>query len=423
MSEFLERLPKAIRQKVLQISKDDVGILGVFEQVFQCGQENQDARRKAVKTGVSEQLEDSQLIFELRDVSFLSPIRKKLNLAITIGSDGNPALLFNKDRVAEMAIPNLQESVKFAAFLPFPEKKNLLYLFIVYRTAGDAVPDPVLLTMNKESVLKQFKDKGLVASDSGNFGECVDYMRKQAILTGFRIGDPFSNNQGPPAFHVECHRGTKEGTLYFLPDHIIFGFKKPILVFASNEIESITYSSITRLTFNVTLITKSQEKYEFSMIDQSEFANIDEYVKRNQVKDKSMSDELKAKPMVKAHQVGEQSALKEAQQQLRENRPTGSAPIDSDDEEADGNFESESESDLSDGSGSDSEADSDEDEDDTDGNDEAADAEDALQHEELELAATEVEDEPLPDFEQPEADTDMVIEEDDEDEGSGVEYD
>ncbi|AAS50606.1 ABL165Cp [Eremothecium gossypii ATCC 10895] len=421
MPEFLERLPHAVKQKVLQISNNDAKILGVFEQVFQCGQENQDARRKAVKTGVSERLEDSELIFELRDVSFLSPIRKKLNLAITIGSDGKPALLFNKDRVPEMAIPNLQESVKFAAFLPFPEKKNLLYLFIVYRTASDEAPDPVLLTMNKEGVLKQFKDKGLIPVDSSNFGECVDYMRKQAILTGFRIGDPFSNSQGPPAFHVECHRGTKEGTLYFLPDHIIFGFKKPILVFESNEIESITYSSITRLTFNVTLITKNQEKYEFSMIDQSEFANIDEYVKRNQVKDKSMSDELKAKPMVKAHQVGEQSALKEAQQQLRENRPTGGVPIDSDDEEADGNFESESE--LSDGSGSDSEADSDEDADDTDDSDGTNDTHDVLQHEEIQIAAADAEDEVLPDFDQAEAGIDIVIEEDDEEEGSGVEYD
>ncbi|AMD19183.1 HBR282Cp [Eremothecium sinecaudum] len=345
---FLDQLPKELRAEVEKISKLLPEALPIFELVYQDGQNNGNSKRKALKTDVSGKLNDSNVIFELKDISCLSPVRKKLNMTISLDADFKPIIVFNKNNIAELIIKDLKDSVNYAVFLPFSEKKNLLYLYMRYQNPDGTNPDPVLLTMNKEVVLKQFKDASKVPPEATDFSECMEYMRKQAILTGFRISDPFSNSNGPPAFHVECHRGTKEGTLYFLPDHIIFGFKKPILTFDSNDIESITYSSITRLTFNVTLITKNQDKYEFSMIDQSEYAHIDEYVKRKQVKDKSMSDELKAKTTAKSQQAGEQSALKEATQQLKEQSSIKDIPLDSDDEEEDGNFEEGSSSDRSD---------------------------------------------------------------------------
>ncbi|AET40819.1 Rtt106p Ecym_6448 [Eremothecium cymbalariae DBVPG len=341
---FLDQLPKQLKEKVEHVCKTTPEALPIFQLVYECGQERDETKRKTFRIEQINVVDEENVIFELNDITFLSPVRKKLNFVISLGTDRKPILMFSKDKTPEFLLRNLSTSVKYATFLPFPEKNNLMYLFIYYSDCDGAIADPILLTMNKEIILKQFKEKGLVVQDSTDFSKCIEYMRKQAILTGFRIADPFSNNQSPSAFHVECHRGTKEGTLYFLPDHIIFGFKKPVLVFESNEIESITYSSITRLTFNVTLITKKQEKYEFSMIDQLEYSNIDDYVKRNKVKDKSMSDELKAKPMTKAQQIGEQSALKEAAQQMKEQATISDVPLNSDDEEADGNFESDEDS-------------------------------------------------------------------------------
>lgn len=362
---FLENLPKELRENIKDVCQIVPGALTTFKRLYNYAKDDQDLKRKGKNSQMTSEISDSSIIFQLKEVSVLSPLRKKLDLAICLSSENNkPVLSLSKEKVSELVIPDLNTNVKFAAFLPFPEKKNLVYLLISYHhSLNPKLTEPVLITMNKEGILKQFKALNLLTQSSTEFHQCIEYMRKQAILTGFRISDPFSSTlQDMLSFHVDCHRGTKEGTLYFLPDHILFGFKKPILLFQSQEIESITYSSITRLTFNITLITKSEEKFEFSMIDQNEFAKIDEYVKKKQVKDKSMSDELKAKPMSKGQQQPEEhiSALQEAAQQLQEGGGLNNASLGSDDEEADGNFEADS--DLSDGSGSESEADDDTDE-------------------------------------------------------------
>lgn len=350
--QFLKQLPDNTKEDVEKLCKLVPEALPVFQRVYECGLENSDPKRKYPKTETKDLINEENIVFELQCISVLSPIRKKLNMTISLSQNGKPTILFNKNKTVEFAISELNTSVKYAAFLPYPENKNIVYLLISYSRPGLTTPDTVLLTMNKEAILKQFKSKGMLNNDNDGFSECIEYMRKQAILTGFRIADPFSDSQCQPAFHVECHRGSKESTLYFLQDHIIFGFKKPILIFSCNEIESITYSSITRITFNVTLTTKNGSKYEFSMVDKSEYANINGYAKRNQLQDKSMSDELKAKPMTKAQQIGEQSALKEATQQMKEYGTMNNIPLDSEDEEQDGNFEGDSI--LSDGSDSDS---------------------------------------------------------------------
>lgn len=88
------------------------------------------------------------------------------------------------------------------------------------------------------------------------------------------------------------------------------------------------------------------------MIDQTEYAKIDDYVKRKQMKDKSMSEELKAKSKNKAQQptdgeTDQPSILQEATRQMQDEKKT--EVFSDDDEENDQNFEAES--DLSDGSG------------------------------------------------------------------------
>ena len=90
------------------------------------------------------------------------------------------------------------------------------------------------------------------------------------------------------------------------------------------------------------------------MIDQTEYAKIDDYVKRKQMKDKSMSEELKAKSKSKGQATdgtaGQPSILQEATRQMQDEKKAG--VFSDDDEENDQNFEAES--DLSDGSGQES---------------------------------------------------------------------
>ncbi|CDO94075.1 unnamed protein product [Kluyveromyces dobzhanskii CBS 2104] len=362
MSNFLEELSVPLREKVLQVIAEVPDSKSVFEEVYFSRQVSEDAnisskKRKFLALDVAT-VSNENVVFELQDVSVLSPLRKKLTMTISLDEQNQtPMISFNKNNNVEYVIDNIKESVKFSTFLPFPEKKNLMYFFMCYERE-EPNSDPVLITLNKEQILKQFIERNLISETDNDFQFCVDYMRRQAILTGFRISDPFSKSvmESHHSFFVDCHRGSKEGSLFFLPENIIFGFKKPILLFESKQIDAITYSSITRLTFNVTLITKDGEKFEFSMIDQNKFSEIDEYVKRKQVEDKSMSDELKAKTP-KSGQASDQSVLKEA---LEESGSLDKLNGDSDDDD-DENFEEES--DLSDGSGSE-DSDNDEDSDD-----------------------------------------------------------
>ncbi|CAI4049882.1 hypothetical protein N7582_004777 [Saccharomyces uvarum] len=366
---FLDHLPEPLSEKIGLVVRALPNSLEIFEELYNYaldetsngknGQHKKPKLHNSLDELKTDVISEANTIFKLEGVSVLSPLRKKLDLVFYLSNiDGSPVITFLKGSERELTIYQLNSNIKMASFLPVPEKANLIYLFMTYTACADnKFSDPVLMTLNKESTLNQFKKLGLLDSDVIDFDKCVEYMRKQAILTGFKISNPFININAANAeqissFHVECHRGTKEGTLYFLPDNIIFGFKKPILLFDASDIESITYSSITRLTFNATLVTKDGEKYEFSMIDQTEYAKIDDYVKRKQMKDKSMSEELKAKSKNKAQQptdgeTDQPSILQEATRQMQDEKKT--EVFSDDDEENDQNFEAES--DLSDGSG------------------------------------------------------------------------
>ncbi|CAD6642172.1 HN1_G0010540.mRNA.1.CDS.1 [Saccharomyces cerevisiae] len=370
---FLDELPESLSRKIDTVVRVLPSSLEIFEELYKYAlNENSNDRSEHHKKPriddssdllKTDEISETNTIFKLEGVSVLSPLRKKLDLVFYLSNvDGSPVITLLKGNDRELSIYQLNKSIKMASFLPVPEKPNLIYLFMTYTSCEDnKFSEPVVMTLNKENTLNQFKKLGLLDSNVTDFEKCVEYIRKQAILTGFKISNPFVNStlvdtdvEKINSFHLQCHRGTKEGTLYFLPDHIIFGFKKPILLFDASDIESITYSSITRLTFNASLVTKDGEKYEFSMIDQTEYAKIDDYVKRKQMKDKSMSEELKAKSKSKGQATDgtadQPSILQEATRQMQDEKKAGM--FSDDDEENDQNFEAES--DLSDGSGQES---------------------------------------------------------------------
>ncbi|ONH78832.1 hypothetical protein BON23_2189 [Saccharomyces cerevisiae] len=370
---FLDELPESLSRKIGTVVRVLPSSLEIFEELYKYAlNENSNDRsghHKKPRIDVSsdllktDEISETNTIFKLEGVSVLSPLRKKLDLVFYLSNvDGSPVITLLKGNDRELSIYQLNKNIKMASFLPVPEKPNLIYLFMTYTSCEDnKFSEPVVMTLNKENTLNQFKKLGLLDSNVTDFEKCVEYIRKQAILTGFKISNPFVNStlvdtdaEKINSFHLQCHRGTKEGTLYFLPDHIIFGFKKPILLFDASDIESITYSSITRLTFNASLVTKDGEKYEFSMIDQTEYGKIDDYVKRKQMKDKSMSEELKAKSKSKGQATDgtadQPSILQEATRQMQDEKKAGM--FSDDDEENDQNFEAES--DLSDGSGQES---------------------------------------------------------------------
>jgi hypothetical protein len=105
------------------------------------------------------------------------------------------------------------------------------------------------------------------------------------------------------AVHVKAFRGSKDGYLFFLPNGILWGFKKPLLFLPHERIAAVSYTSVLQRTFNLSVEVdtsvrggeESQEEFEFSMLDQEDFAGIDGFVKRHGLQDKSMAEQRKAK--------------------------------------------------------------------------------------------------------------------------------
>lgn len=96
------------------------------------------------------------------------------------------------------------------------------------------------------------------------------------------------------------------GYLFLLSTGIFFGFKKPLLFFAYENIDSISYTSVLQRTFNLNITARpttttpdgdSDEtiEFEFSMIDQADFAGIDAYVKRHSLQDASLAEARRAR--------------------------------------------------------------------------------------------------------------------------------
>ena len=95
------------------------------------------------------------------------------------------------------------------------------------------------------------------------------------------------------------------GYLFFVSTGIFFGFKKPLLFFPFDIIDSTSYTSVLQRTFNLNIsfkLTSSSaeaQEVEFSMLDQSDFAGIDAYVKRHGLQDASMAEARRAKKFSK----------------------------------------------------------------------------------------------------------------------------
>lgn len=180
-----------------------------------------------------------------------------------------------------------------------------------------------------------------------------------------------------PAVHVKAFRGSKDGYLYFLPNGILWGFKKPLLFLPKEQLVAVSYVAVLQRTFNMVIevdvrykqeggsYQEEREELEFGMIDQEDFAGIDAYVKRHGLQDSSMAEARKAKRLgintVKGEDgekvdAGDGGELKKAEAALEQNDEEDE---DDEDEGTDGeDFDPGSEGE-SEGSGTSSEEESD----------------------------------------------------------------
>lgn len=314
-------------------------------------------------TSVHDLKADSPLQFYVQDVSFAVPQRKKLTLEMT-AAGGYLRARNQTSKEIEFGIPvkDIREfstafccsnEVDLCLFkfliehilcLPVPEKAQRQTNFCIIPRYGDGVtpvpenasiPDQMVFTIADGPAKAAFTGAGQrVESDENGEALLRGWLNNAIGHTKvirpddreFVSATPEAHRKGEKAYHVKAHRGSKDGIppppppplpydlrdkkllitvrgtgyLFFLSTGILFGFKKPLVFFSFDNIESVSYTSVLQRTFNLNITTRVDEEqepqeFEFSMIDQADFAGIDAYIKNHQLQDASLAEARRAK--------------------------------------------------------------------------------------------------------------------------------
>ena len=315
---------------------------------------------------------DKGNIYDVADVSFSIPQRKKLKLSINeqasaglraVNASGSPEFGVDWDCVRDLVC------------LPVPDKAQAQYNFCVFSATADGIATDQIVWTVPDSVPKDGTFVGLASSLLGQTYRTVLITILNGALKHHkkRVVEPDkkefasqvvqAHRKGESAYHIKAFRGTKDGFLFLLPNGIFWGFKKPLEFFSFDAIDSVSYTSVLQRTFNLNIAARNAadaepQEFEFSMIDQADFAGIDEYVRRHELQDASMAEQRRAKKLningVKGDGVDEEGM----DQEEGELQKAAREAEDLEDEEDDENFDPGSEGE-SEGSGSSSEEDED----------------------------------------------------------------
>ena len=312
-------------------------------------------------------------VCEVAEVSFSVPQRKKLKLSINKSASAGLRAI-NPSDTSEFGVN--WDCVCDIVCLPVPEKAQAQYNFCVLSATTDGFASDQIVWTVPDSVPKDGIFVGLNPHPGESYRTLLILILNEALKPyKRRVVEPekkeFSSQvvqahrKGEPAYHIKAFRGSKDGFLFLLSNGIFWGFKKPLEFFSFDTIDSVSYTSILQRTFNLNITARATtdaepQEFEFSMIDQADFAGIDEYVKRHELQDASMAEQRRAKKLNvngtkgdEATQEGDEEEEGELEKARREAEDL------EDEEEDDENFDPGSEGE-SEGSGSDSEEDDDE---------------------------------------------------------------
>ncbi|VVT53291.1 uncharacterized protein SAPINGB_P003499 [Magnusiomyces paraingens] len=295
---------------------------------------------------------DEDKCLRIPGVSVQIPLRKRLDVILAPGG----LVILQKPGAHISDPPEFvlgATQIRAVYLLPIPEKTRPHWALLITQKAASS--EPLLATITADATRTVIKPTGAAAGElySGDINDMVLlYFQRQNI-------EPTSVQTLPPGqtfVHVSAHRGSKDGVLYFLPGAVIFGFKKPVLVFELGGIRAISYSSITSSTFNLIVKYKGDvddeavTETEFSMIDQRSFEDINRFVDYHGLSNESLAEERRAKVDAKAVFPDEliRASREESKKDQQEQRqPTGKSAdsvnfanheFDSEDDDDDADF-------------------------------------------------------------------------------------
>ena len=209
--------------------------------------------------------------------------------------------------------------------LPVPEKTQKQHNYILFPRSSNItpskptspIPEPLVFTIPDTAPKPgtvSGKDADAVSDDYKTLFDWAITSRLKAVGNTVKITQAdeklFASEQKQPhrpgekAVFVKAFRGSKDGYLFFLPNGILWAFKKPLLFLPHEKISAVSYVNVLQRTFNLSVEVgmesteegeEAVEEFEFSMLDQEDFAGIDEFNKRHGLMDKSMAEQRKAK--------------------------------------------------------------------------------------------------------------------------------
>ncbi|KAL9049018.1 MAG: hypothetical protein Q9162_007431 [Coniocarpon cinnabarinum] len=261
------------------------------------------------------------LLASIKNISFSLPLRKKCRLEI-YGKKGdrNGGVKVVDQSTGETEAEMMVSSIEQAIVTPLPDRPNITYNYCILPvTPNPLSPTPFSIVFTVSSPVPS--SEVLNVTDSAISSNIAQYQNFAPLLNdlfnvplsvqGKSVLEPNPNEFVSSI--VQAHRknekswctkawvGSKEGWLYPLGRGLLFGFKKPVIWIPLERVESVSYTNVLQRTFNmavrVVVGTKEDEKdeeMEFCMIDQGDFANVDEWVKKRSLNDASLSRERRA---------------------------------------------------------------------------------------------------------------------------------
>ncbi|CAO3632292.1 unnamed protein product [Cunninghamella echinulata] len=310
------------------------------------------------------QSQDQQVIASIPDISFQLPSRKKYTLVLT-----SQKLQLISEKTQQMEHEYLLSLLNLCICVPTPDKPQGSFTFSIFPSSNiNTEEEPSSLVL--DTIVFNILDKGALNIKQHEKEEVNTYTspqeKKQAIIDLFLL-HLFKNNKnnqqnvitpsrqiytcsgvspttGKPELDrtfVNTYLRNKEGVLYFLPNGILYGFKKPTLFIPTSFISATMITNITKRTFDLSIqlfpsklplgngdsqssfytpfLQQQQDRKKdddennnnkkeesaslilpFSMIEQTEYAGIEAYIQKVGIKDQSMTEATKAPESLKS---------------------------------------------------------------------------------------------------------------------------
>ncbi|KAK2606545.1 hypothetical protein N8I77_005287 [Diaporthe amygdali] len=301
------------------------------------------------------------ILLEVKEISVAIPQRKKYDLCFTKN------YLYTKQVGTTTPVQGMVydwSQIEFVFYTPIPEKQQLHFNYILFprntalastKSFPPADFEPLVFSVPTSSP-KPGIVGGYAAQTASQVSDSYTSLMHWAInsqlqsvnnTTAAIVGtDPrvfFSAVRQPHrpkerAVYIKAFRGSKDGYLFFLPNGILWGFKKPLLFIPLDRINAVSYVNVLQRTFNMVVEVDvshapqqdqsktgssganweedegpKTEEIEFAMIDQEDYSTIDEtYVRQHGLNNRSMAEGRKAKRQLRENFKGDSAGADDA---------------------------------------------------------------------------------------------------------------